>query len=599
MIFTRKLGKLVRGNTTPFQLYAASLLGAFLGFTPGFDHGPGLIVFWGFLLLILNANLFLAGLVGLLSKLIYLVTLPVAFATGRVLLEGPAQGFFKALHNAPVTAYFGLDYYAVVGGQMLALVFGLACGYLASKALKSYRQRMAARQGADGLEKSPKKGWIKAFEWIFVGKKSGKTYDELLSRKVGNPIRILGAIVVVLVITVLVIAGRFLTDSVIESMARSGLSTANGATVDLESAHLDFNAGRLELVNVAFADANNLTTDILRTQRIVADINTTDILRKRFSIDNLVIDSATSGMRRDTPGKRVGSGSKPSKLPEFKLPDFQDLDSVLENAEIWKDRLAQLKRWLERISSVGKPDILSPQEWDKELASRIRSLGHANVKANTLTQDSPLLWLRHLEALGVKTEQLKGKLINIEAGNLSTHPHLVKSNPTISIRSQDGILEANLALGLAAGRAENILNFEYGDIPASALANSIQAEGKPLLEGGFIDLKITGDLNAVDSDLVALARFKDVKMRIAGSETSLNGMELPLMIRGPIDSPQIKLEADFLKQALKKAGKERLLEEASKELGVELGDDASSDGLKKAAGDLLGGFLKKKTEEKE
>jgi hypothetical protein len=74
MIFTRKIGNLVRGNTTPFQLYAAAMLGAFLGFTPGFDHAPGLILLWAFLLLILNANMFLSGLVGLISKLIYPVT---------------------------------------------------------------------------------------------------------------------------------------------------------------------------------------------------------------------------------------------------------------------------------------------------------------------------------------------------------------------------------------------------------------------------------------------------------------------------------------------------------------------------------------------
>jgi hypothetical protein len=76
-------------------------------------------------------------------------------------------------------------------------------------------------------------------------------------------------------------------------------------------------------------------------------------------------------------------------------------------------------------------------------------------------------------------------------------------------------------------------------------------------------------------------------------------MDMPFAIRGPIDSPQIKIDADFLKNALKSAGKKRLLEEASKELGVDLGDDSSSEGLKKAAGDLLGGFLKKKSQKNE
>ncbi|MDA1065722.1 MAG: hypothetical protein O3C43_04390 [Verrucomicrobia bacterium] len=412
--------------------------------------------------------------------------------------------------------------------------------------------------------------------------------------------RIPGVILVVLMVVVLVVLSRFFSDAMIAQMARDGLAAVNGATVDLEEAHLDLNEGRLEFVNVAFADPNNLATDIMRSQRIVADISTVDILRKRFSIDKLVVDSASSGLARQSAGKWVGPRSKPTKLPDLEMPDFKDLDSVLENAEVWKERLSQLKRWMEGVSSIKKPEILqTPKQWDDELSSRIRSMGHANVKATMLTQDSPLLLLKKLEALGVETSYLPNTLIDFEASNLSTHPHLVGNSPSISFHSKDGILKADLALGLAAGKNENVLNFEYKGISTSSLAESIQVDGKPLLEGGLIDLKINGDLNAINSDLIARASFKDVFLMISGSKVSLNGMDMPLAIRGPIDSPMIKVDADFLQNALKSAGKKRLLDEASKELGIDLGDDSSSEGLKKAAGDLLGGFLKKKTEKNE
>ncbi|MDA0346572.1 MAG: DUF2062 domain-containing protein [Verrucomicrobia bacterium] len=174
MVFTRKIGKLIRGNTTPFQLYAATLLGAFIGFIPGFDHAPGLMLFWAFLLLILNANLFLAGVIGLISKLIYLLALPFAFSIGRILLEGPTQGLFQALHNGPVTAYFGLDYYAVVGGQLIALIVGLGFGYVCSKGLKSYRHKMSDRQTKTGGSTRTKNAWVKGFEWVLLGRKVAK-----------------------------------------------------------------------------------------------------------------------------------------------------------------------------------------------------------------------------------------------------------------------------------------------------------------------------------------------------------------------------------------------------------------------------------------
>jgi uncharacterized protein (TIGR03546 family) len=150
------------------------MLGAFLGFTPGFDHAPGLILFWAFLLLILNANLFVAGLIGLISKLIYLLTLPIAFSICRILLEGPTQGLFRALHNGPVTAYFGLDYYAVVGGQFIALIVGIGFGYLFSKGLQNYRQKMSDWQSTNEKPTGSKKPWVKILNGYLSGRKVGK-----------------------------------------------------------------------------------------------------------------------------------------------------------------------------------------------------------------------------------------------------------------------------------------------------------------------------------------------------------------------------------------------------------------------------------------
>ena len=68
MLITRKFGSLIRGKATPFQLVSASILGMLIAFTPGFQQAPGLIIFWSLCLLVLNANLFLAGIAGLLGK---------------------------------------------------------------------------------------------------------------------------------------------------------------------------------------------------------------------------------------------------------------------------------------------------------------------------------------------------------------------------------------------------------------------------------------------------------------------------------------------------------------------------------------------------
>ena len=64
-------------------------------------------------------------------------------------------------------------------------------------------------------------------------------------------------------------------------------------------------------------------------------------------------------------------------------------------------------------------------------------------------------------------------------------------------------------------------------------------------------------------------------------------MTLPLQIRGPLDRPGVKLESKALEKILVSAGKQKLVEEATKKLGIK-GDEAG------AAGELLEGLFKKK-----
>ena len=124
MIITRKIGAILRGKATPFQLAAGCALGAALGFVPGFSTAPGLTVALVFLLVLINANLFLAAMVGMAAKLASWALLPVSFAIGRLLLDGPLSGLFQSVVNTPVLALLGVENYATTGGFVLGLLFG-------------------------------------------------------------------------------------------------------------------------------------------------------------------------------------------------------------------------------------------------------------------------------------------------------------------------------------------------------------------------------------------------------------------------------------------------------------------------------------------
>ena len=56
-MIAKRIAKILRGSATPAQMMMACVLGAALGFMPGFVQSPGLIVVLTLLLIVLNANL--------------------------------------------------------------------------------------------------------------------------------------------------------------------------------------------------------------------------------------------------------------------------------------------------------------------------------------------------------------------------------------------------------------------------------------------------------------------------------------------------------------------------------------------------------------
>ena len=117
-MIAKRIAKILRGNATPAQMMMACVLGAGLGFMPGFAQAPGLIVLLVLLLIVLNANLALAAMVTAAAKIVSLLLLALSFHVGRLLLDGPTEPLFKMLINMPVLALFGFEYYVVPASVM-------------------------------------------------------------------------------------------------------------------------------------------------------------------------------------------------------------------------------------------------------------------------------------------------------------------------------------------------------------------------------------------------------------------------------------------------------------------------------------------------
>ncbi len=579
MFLLRKIGNLLRGNATPFQIIAGCVLGAWLGFMPGFAHASGLMVGLTLALVLLNANLFLAAIVGLAAKAVSLLLLPVSFQVGRALLDGPTEGLFRQLINAPVLALFGFESYVATGGLVLGGVFGLMIGVLITRGIQAFRRKMVGLdQGSPRFHELTHKPWARIGTFVFAGGGlKNPDYAALLAQsRVGNPIRPLGAALVVLAAVLAVVMYQFFASSIITAQLRSGLELANGATVDLESAELDLKSGRMALRGVAAADPNALGSDLFRATLIEADVSGVSLLRKRLQLDRVVVAGATSGETRRVPGRRLASAAEPSKPIQW--PDAKTIEDYWKNAQIWRERLAQMKQWLEKISG---PSTVPAGNADETLEARLRRLaaeqGYASVRATHLIAGAPTLLVTELRAAGVTVRQLPGEKLDITARNLSTQPGLAGGAPEISITSASDRLGFNARFnGLSAAPGENTLAFHYRALPVDRVMQDLKVSGGTVLAGGTIDLAATGRYLAQDGaiDLPLQATLKDTTLSLGGRANKISSFTLPIGLTGSLSNPRIKVDAKSLGDLALKAGTEALKEKAAGKLQEQLGDKA-------------------------
>lgn len=627
-MFTRQIGKLLRGRSTPVQIMMAAILGSMIGFVPGFREGPGLLIALTLLLIVLNANLALAALVAAAAKLLSLLLLPVSFAIGRALLDGPAQGVFKWMINAPVLALFGLEHYVTTGGLVPGMLFGIASGVLAVKLLTRFRLKMATlEEGSDRYKNFTSKRWVKVVTFIFIGGNKGKrTYAELASKKVGNPIRILGVVFAGLVISLLFILQSFFSGPILTAYLRSGLERANGATVDIDNAEVDLKAGRMVVTNLAMADPNALETDLFRAALIEADISAADLLRKRVRFDRIVITDAVSGERRVVRGRLVSRTPEPLPPPPAD-PTLNDktIEEYIAEAKLWKQRLAQVRSWLEKLG--GSEQSTQPQHkretLDQRIRRQIRESGYASVKASHLIDGAPSLAVTQLIAEGVRTTQLSGEVLDITGEHLSTHPHLLSEAPEITVKSRSGNITAVMRLnGASMNESDNYVQLTYLNLPVEAISKSLTVGGNTPITGGTMDIDLRGQWSSAGTNAQEGSGgvgYLDLPMNVTLRNTTLSlpklgsspidAMTLPLGLRGPIDNPRIAIDSKALADALAKAGADAManklraeaegkLDEATsklkgkldEKLGEKLGESIN-DALGEKASDVLGNLL--------
>jgi hypothetical protein len=523
-----------------------------------------------------------------------------------------------------VLAWCGLEYYAVAGGQALAIVIGALSGFLIARSVTGFRRRMlAAKDHPTRWRELAQKPGAKFAVWLFFGGTGKQGWEDKLAKKVGNPVRMWGAALMLVVL----IGGWFSYGVFAGPLAQRGLKVsleeANGATVDVGPIALDLGEGRFSLSDLALADPNDLGRDLFRAALLEADVDEADILRRRVHVARLVIKDAKSGTRRAEPGKRVApKAAEVYEKARREVPDPRDLtiEQVLEEYETWKARLAQTRRWIDRLS--GKPggkDAGGRETLAERLAREVRDKGWLRVEAAHLRNEAPTFRLSELSIEGLNLSWMPGRVFDVRGNDLSTHPALVDGPPRLEIASRDGAIQLMVDLApVSRAGGDGGLKLIWKGLAVDDVMAMLELPGPAPMQGGTLDLELDGSWlggRIGEIDLPLRATFRGSKVALEGLEpTPIDELVIPIGLSGPIDSPAIRFDSSKFADALAAAGKSELsrriregvdkevgkqLEQLGEKAGIELPGDVLEKAKKDPAGALegvLGGKKKKKND---
>jgi len=606
-MITRRIGSFVRGDATPFQIISACGIGAVIGFAPPFLDGPGFTITALVLLLLLNANLMLAALLAAIGRALAIVAAPALFAADRLLIDGPLQPLYEVLANAPLLAWFGFDIYGTTSGLVVALVIGTAAGVGLTSMLQRFRGRMSSlEEKSERYRRYTSKRSIRVLAWVLVGGGSKKTYAQLADRRIGNPIRVPGVVLAVLILVFVFLVQSFLSGPVLTFIAQRELERVNGATVDIGEASSHLGDGRGVIRDIAMADPNDLGRDVFRAELVEFDIRNSELLSKRFAIALVEVSNASSGKARSRRGSLV------REIPEPPAPDTEPGEKTIEDyirdAERWSDRLTQLRDWLDEISGVdpdaeepkGVPDDANEEARDRRIERAARLNGFRGVRASHLREGAPDLLIERAVASGVKVEQIQDTL-DVTAENISTQPWLVEARARVVITSGSDRIGGELAIGGAAsGTPVNVVWLRYDSIPAEAIAGQLPMEDPPLLSGGTVDLSLEGTWSGsltTDMNATLSATPRNTTLAVPGLDSvDIDSFTLPIGLSGALNSPRIRVEDSAIRDALIAAGRDELArqfmdklpDEAREALGGDAADDLN-DTIDRGLGGLFGG----------
>jgi len=612
--FIKKMLAVFRGRVSPVFIFLSIMLGFWFGLVPGFS---GFHLVLAVLVLVLNIHLGLFLLSAGVGKTLCFAAAPLLYHAG-VATHDYLSWLLSLLASLPVIAITDFSKYSVAGALVVGPIIGAVAGLLMARSVIGFRKKLLKfEEGSERFKKWYSNRWVRILDRLLIGKRTKDAKSLFMAKK--KVVRKVGVALAVVVLAAGAAAVSIVRDEAVRDYAAGTLTRANGAEVNLEEVNLSVLEGVASASGIQVTDPENPQNNQVYVGKIAADASVYNLLVGKLVMDSVEVSDVKFDQKRATPGQVAKTEDRPPIFDpnDFKIEvaDLAKLETYLRDAKALKERLQKLRRWLPKPK---KEAAKTPRQVPEEYLGYLRARSIAPASPRVLAKQT---LLDHLEIPSLLFGDSKVLLTNINDA-----PSAAKLPITLEIESYDTPARLRLTVDCST-QAEAVQvsgSFEGLDLGKMQLSRNAGL----MFKSGMASGGLTGDVTDGIIDLTIDVAVRDLQAQAQGDgilglgskSTSdvldvLENLNTTMRVVGPVSEPRLSfdvkgLQASF-KEALVKAGRERLTEEIDKRLGKELeeklGDkvpEELKDVLKKPTdlidglGGLLGGKNKKEQEEK-
>jgi hypothetical protein len=334
-------------------------------------------------------------------------------------------------------------------------------------------------------------------------------------------------------------------------------------------------------------------------------------------MDDVEFSNVKFDERRAVPGNVVETETK-RKPPifdpgDFKLgvSDIKKLENYFKDAKAAKQWLQRVRKWLPRPKKIT-PTREVPQKYRRYLEARATTPPAPRILAKRILLDKVQI-----------PSQLFGNS-KVSFRNISDSAETANLPVTLEVKSYDTAASVDITFDYASREQTPPVSGAFGGFDLKRIVPNLSRNSGLILESGMASGEFNGKVTNELIDLTINVVVRNIKAKSQGggiwgldSKTTaealkvLENLNATIRVVGPVSEPRLAFDVkglrDELKEALVKAGKDRLAQEIDKqikeELDKELGDkipDDIKDALKKSGGllDGLGGIGREKNDKK-